>query len=182
MDVHGYRIGELGIFDDPENPLSIEEETLLADISTQVAEAMERARLFEQTRQQAAKLQASLFETETLYRASRYIGAATTTQEVVLGAAQIGISLGMSYCTVTLFNGRGKSGLPTHGDIYTVEIEKDALKPTPVMQTVELWDADVIRMLTETEHAVQVYRDAANPDEPMSVALSPSAFGDFELF
>lgn len=171
MDAHGYRIGELGIFDDPENPLSFEEETLLSDISTQVAEAMERARLFEQTHQQAAELQASLFETETLYRASRYIGAATNTEEIVLGAAQIGVSLGMSLCTVMLFAGTGRADTPTRGDIYTIEIEKNSLNLAPIMQNVELWDAEVVQKISESSASVQVYRDAANEEEPIPVAM-----------
>ncbi len=171
MDVHGYRIGELGIFDDPENPLSAEEEALLADISTQVAEALERARLFEQTRQQAAELQASLFETETLYRASRYIGAASSTDEAVLGAAQIALSLGMSVCAVTLFSGAIAPDSVARGDVYTVDVDRENLTLAPVMHDVALWDAEVVQKVAESEHVVQVYRDAENNDEPIPVAV-----------
>lgn len=56
--VRGEVIGRFGIFDDPEQPLSEEDQVLLEAISLQVAEAMERARLLEQTRKRAVELQA----------------------------------------------------------------------------------------------------------------------------
>jgi PAS domain S-box-containing protein len=57
LAVSGESIGTLGIYDDPDNPLSPEDQAFLDEIASQVAEALERARLLEQSR-------ASLAETE----------------------------------------------------------------------------------------------------------------------
>lgn len=49
LAVRGMAVGRLGIDHDPQNPLTPEEEAFLENISEQVAEALESARLFEQT-------------------------------------------------------------------------------------------------------------------------------------
>ena len=170
MDIHGARIGQVGVFDDPDHPLTPEEESLLADITTQITEALERARLFEQTRRQAAELRASLFETETLYRASRAIGSAADTEDIVLGAAQIAVSLRMAQCDITLFTATDDSGTPTHGDIYTVRVEKDELVLQPVMLGIPLWDTETARQTVENPQTIVLYRDVENEDEMMPVA------------
>lgn len=53
LSVYGHAIGRLGVYEDPDNPLSDEEKSLLDAVSAQVAEALERARLLEQTKAQA---------------------------------------------------------------------------------------------------------------------------------
>ena len=58
LAIRGQVIGGFGIFEDPEQPLSAEDQVLLESVSLQVAEAMERARLLEQTRKRAVELQA----------------------------------------------------------------------------------------------------------------------------
>jgi signal transduction histidine kinase len=58
MSVRGEIIGALGIRDDPEHPLSAEDQELLDSISVQVAEALESARLLEQTQKHAVELEA----------------------------------------------------------------------------------------------------------------------------
>ena len=58
MKVRGEIIGALGIRDDPEQPLSAEEQDLLDSITNQVAEALESARLLEQTRKHAVQMEA----------------------------------------------------------------------------------------------------------------------------
>ena len=50
-------IGALGVYEDDGKPLSPEEQELLESISGQVAQALEAARLFEQTQRRAAELQ-----------------------------------------------------------------------------------------------------------------------------
>ncbi len=170
MDIHGARIGQVGIFDDPDHPLTPEEESLLADITTQITEALERARLFEQTRRQSAELRASLFETETLYRASRAIGSAAGTEDIALGAAQIAVSLRMAQCDITLFTATDNDGTPTHGDVYTVRVEKNELVLQPVMFNMALWDTETARQTTENPQIIVIYRDAEDEDEAMPVA------------
>lgn len=56
LAVRGEVIGTLGITTDEENPLSKEEQTLLESISSEVAEALERARLFETSQRSASEL------------------------------------------------------------------------------------------------------------------------------
>lgn len=58
LTIRGEIIGGLGVYDDPDHPLSAEEQALLQALSVQVAEAMERARLLEQTRKRAVELEA----------------------------------------------------------------------------------------------------------------------------
>lgn len=58
MKVRGEIIGALGIRDDPDRPLSSEERLLLDSISEQVAEALESARLLEQTQVHAVQMEA----------------------------------------------------------------------------------------------------------------------------
>lgn len=56
MSVRGEVIGSLGIQEDPDNPLTDEEQQLLESITVEVAEALERARLFETSKRSAAEL------------------------------------------------------------------------------------------------------------------------------
>jgi GAF domain-containing protein len=55
MDVSGEAIGMLGIREDPDHPLSPEDRVLLRGISEQVAAALQRARLLEQTQSRARR-------------------------------------------------------------------------------------------------------------------------------
>ncbi len=58
MAVQGEIIGSLGVQSDPDNPLAPEDQTFLDAIAEQVAEALERARLLEQTQSRAAEMEA----------------------------------------------------------------------------------------------------------------------------
>ncbi len=57
ITVRGQTIGHLGIADQAERPLSPEDEDLLGAISVQVAEALEYARLLQQTKKRAIELE-----------------------------------------------------------------------------------------------------------------------------
>lgn len=76
LSVRGEAFGILGIADDPENPLSEEELALVESVAEQVAQALESARLFEQS-------QTALAETEELYRASADLNAAQTYDDIL---------------------------------------------------------------------------------------------------
>lgn len=56
MLVQGQEIGSIGIHTDPSQPLTPEEQSLLDEITTEVSEALERARLFEASQRSAAEL------------------------------------------------------------------------------------------------------------------------------
>lgn len=58
ISLAGESIGELGVYNDnPDNPLSADDQELLNLVAEQVAEAMERARLLEQTQKRAGELE-----------------------------------------------------------------------------------------------------------------------------
>ncbi|MBK8987480.1 MAG: GAF domain-containing protein [Chloroflexi bacterium] len=75
----GEIIGQLGVQSDPENPLSDDELEFLRSISTQVAEALEAARLFEQT-------QESLNEQERLSTQLETVAQVSTAASTMLEA------------------------------------------------------------------------------------------------
>ena len=56
LEVRGSVIGSLGIADNPDQPLTSEEVQLLESVSEEVAEALERARLFESSQRSASEL------------------------------------------------------------------------------------------------------------------------------
>jgi GAF domain-containing protein len=56
ISIRGQEIGALGVANDPEKPLTEDEKNLLESVSIQVAEALERARLFEESQRSAAEL------------------------------------------------------------------------------------------------------------------------------
>lgn len=58
LDVRGEVIGSLGIYTDTQMPLTTEEQNLLNAIAEQVSQALESARLLEQTQKRAVELQA----------------------------------------------------------------------------------------------------------------------------
>lgn len=93
----GQVIGHLGVQEDPARPLSPEEHALLATISEQVASALDRARLFEDTRRSAARDQI-ISELSAQMRASLDIDQVlqTAVREMVsaLNFARVEVRLG----------------------------------------------------------------------------------------
>ncbi len=70
LKVRGEIVGKLGIVDDVENPLTEEEQQLLNAITEQVAEALEVARLFEQTEESLAEQERLASELEAVAQVS----------------------------------------------------------------------------------------------------------------
>ncbi|MCB8965682.1 MAG: PAS domain S-box protein [Ardenticatenaceae bacterium] len=79
LRIRGQKIGTLAIVDDPEQPLTPEDQAFLTSISEQVAEALEAARLFEQTQDSLAEQERLTSELETVAQVST---AASTILEV----------------------------------------------------------------------------------------------------
>ena len=77
----GETLGELGLADDPDRPLTKEDKAFLSQVSEQVALALESARLSEQT-------QSALAQSEKLFDASRNLTQATDLQELVAAAVR----------------------------------------------------------------------------------------------
>lgn len=79
LRVRGQTIGSVGIQLDPEQPLSAEEEAFLTAVSEEVAQALESARLFEETQTALAEQEKLTSELETVAQVST---AASTILEV----------------------------------------------------------------------------------------------------
>ncbi len=90
----GEIIGALGVYDDPEHPLSKEDLALVQSVSEQVALALDAARLFGQT-------QATLQETDVLYKASQALGAAENEQALLEAVARYGLDSGAASATLS---------------------------------------------------------------------------------
>jgi PAS domain S-box-containing protein len=76
LSVRGETVGVLGIYDDPQQPLSQDDLALVESVSEQVALALESARLFQQT-------QTALSESENLYQISAGLNAARTYEDIL---------------------------------------------------------------------------------------------------
>ncbi len=91
-------VGKLGVRQDPQRPLTQEERALLASLSDQVASALDRARLFEDTRRSAARDQL-ISELSTRMRESLEVDAVlrTTVHDITeaLGFARVEVRLGV---------------------------------------------------------------------------------------
>lgn len=114
--VRGQDFGALGIVDDPLQPLSDEEKDLLASISDQVAEALEAARLFEQTQSSLAEQERLASQLETVAQvsaaASTLLDADVLLQSVVDLAKS---SFGLYHAHVFLFDEEKQKLLLTAG-------------------------------------------------------------------
>jgi signal transduction histidine kinase len=114
--VRGQKFGALGIVDDPLKPLSGEEKELLASISEQVAEALEVARLFEQTQASLAEQERLASQLETVAQvsaaASTLLDADVLLQSVVDLAKS---SFGLYHAHVFLLDEEGENLVLTAG-------------------------------------------------------------------
>ena len=79
LQVRGETIGNFGIEDDPERPLTDEEREIIDAVAQELAEALEAARLFEQTQRALAEQERLASELETVAQVST---AASTILEV----------------------------------------------------------------------------------------------------
>jgi PAS domain S-box-containing protein len=70
LAIRGENFGTLGVMDDPEHPLTAEEKELLTSISEQVSEALEIARLVEQTQESLAEQERLASQLETVAQVS----------------------------------------------------------------------------------------------------------------
>jgi PAS domain S-box-containing protein len=112
LAVRGVTIGNLVVEADEERPLTPEEETFLQSVSEQVAEALEAARLFEQT-------QTALAEQERLSSELATVAQVSTAASTILEAGallQAAVDLAQ-----TSFN-------LSHAHIYLYDREKEALE------------------------------------------------------
>ena len=88
LAVSGESIGTLGIYDnDPDNPLSPEDQAFLDEVAAQVAEALERARLLEQSQSSLAATEEQARRLALLSEMSRELTTTNTIEEAFTVAA-----------------------------------------------------------------------------------------------
>jgi len=133
-----------------------EERRLVEGIVRQAAVAIENARLFQETQQ-------TLAEIEALYRASWAIGEATSIQGVVRGAAEVAASLGFSACMLTLVTATDEEGRPVQGDIYTTHITREGFVPLEPVIGFPIADPVAAQLVLENPEFVLIYGDAEDP-------------------
>ena len=133
------------------------DQDLLTAIASQVAIALQNARLFEQ-------IQQALAETTALYQAARAISEATSIEEIVRGAAAVARPLGFTACSLTLATLTDPEGIPTHGDIYPAVAAGEDWITLPPMQAFPLPDRKAARRLLDEPDFVLVYADMEDPD------------------
>lgn len=154
LSVHGEIVGALGVYDDPRQPLSPEELALVQAVSEQVAQALESARLFEQT-------QTALSESQALYQASGELNAARTYKDILLALRQYTIlNQGSHNISLNLFD------RPWVGELKPHHIE---VKATWTPQEGAA-DSDIVMPLAEAaSHVLHPY----NPTLIHDVATDP---------
>jgi PAS domain S-box-containing protein len=150
LTVRGELIGELGVIHDPDRPLTEEERLLVELVSDQVAQALEGARLFEQT-------QSSLAETRALYAGSAQIISATDLDQVIHALVRTTPLSGMDRVSVEYFD-RSWIDNPPEYVMKAAEWQRSAeSSPQPVGTTFRFSDLPILYTLRREEPAV--YRD-----------------------
>lgn len=81
LAISGESIGSLGVYDDPEHPLTPEDQAFLDEVAAQVAEALERARLLEQSQRSLAVTEEQARRLALLTELSRDLAEANTREE-----------------------------------------------------------------------------------------------------
>lgn len=118
--VRGEVIGTIGVQDIGETPLSLEEEELLSAISAQVAEALENARLLEQTQKRAVEM-------ETVAQVSAATSTILEVQEMLQAVVDLSkASFGLYHAHIYLYNKEQReltlvAGAGEIGSIMTAE-------------------------------------------------------------
>lgn len=154
LSVHGEIIGALGVYDDPRQPMSPEELALVQAVSEQVAQALESARLFEQT-------QTALSESQALYQASGELNAARAYKDILQALRQYTVlNQGSHNISLNLFDrpwiGEQK---PRHIEVKAVWTPQEGAS-----------DSDIVMPLAEAaSHVLHPY----NPTLIQDVATDP---------
>ncbi len=105
LTVYGQVIGALGVMNDPRQRLTPDDTALIASVSEQVAQALESARLFEQTQSARQQAEASLRNVQVLQRLTGQISATLDMERVVDTLLQtLATELSFSYLAFNLID------------------------------------------------------------------------------
>ncbi|HUM68619.1 MAG TPA: GAF domain-containing protein, partial [Chloroflexota bacterium] len=127
LTVRGATIGVLGVRDPSGQPVSADKQMLLASISQQVAEALERARLFTATQQALAETQKRTEELATINQIVSQLGSILDIQQAMEVVAQgLVDGVGVDQARIALFD-TAKENLVIMAEAYEKEQNQSAL-------------------------------------------------------
>ena len=164
LTLRGEIIGTLGVFDDPQNPLSEDDIGLIEQLSDQVAQALEGARLFEQT-------QTALAETQALYTGSARVIAAESAEDVLLAVVENTVLRQLDRASLVYFDQPWEE-TPPNSAITVAAWERsgdNTLSPigssfpvlgNPLFSTIQLRQPTILSDVLTDERLDQAARDA----------------------
>jgi PAS domain S-box-containing protein len=127
LTVRGETIGQLVVEDDGERPLTTEEESFLQSVSEQVAEALEAARLFEQTQVALAEQERLSSELATVAQVSTAASTILEAEALLQAAVDLAqISFNLTHAHIYLYDRDNKmlalrAGAGDTGRLMTLE-------------------------------------------------------------
>ena len=147
--VRGQAIGKIGVYQEPGRPVTAEEQLLIEQAAEQVAQALESARLFNQTQQ-------ALDQTRGLYASSARIIAASSLDEVLQALLYDPSLASLDQLIIERFDRPWTDQPPTWMQNAAVWERSGGPSREPVGATYPLADFPILRML--------------QPDRPLVVA------------
>ncbi|MBN1487266.1 MAG: GAF domain-containing protein [Anaerolineae bacterium] len=127
---------------------SKEDVLALQSMARNLTTAIENAWLFEKT-------QTTLFETRSLFYASRMIGEAVNIEQITVGIAKVAEALGFTACSLTVLTNLGEQTGAVRGDFYGVLIASNGVRLVPgVKNLVVTRSAKVRDVITQPEFMI----------------------------
>ncbi len=161
----GQIIGAMTVQSDKVRSFSRTDITVLQTMAGQIATAIQNARVFDEA-------QASLAETQALYKVSRGVNQAQSVQDLVSSVADVAEFLEMDAVSVRLFTHWDEHGNPLMMDAHLIELE-GAARNYQCFSRMD-FDHELLAWFTGESQKIYVYDDITAPDVevPESVRAS----------